>query len=71
MIFSFIFLLDFIRMRSAVPLPVKSPAMKEEKLIAELRYSSVRIILEPQLGIRPIRQVINCLLYTSDAADEL
>ena len=43
----------------ATPLPVNKPDINELKLIALLKYNSVKIILEPQFGIRPIKLVIN------------
>lgn len=57
--FSFIFLFSLNNTISAVPLPVNKPAINEDKLIALFKYSSVNIILAPQLGISPIRLVIN------------
>ena len=49
--FSFIFLFSLNNTISAVPLPVNKPAINEDKLIALFKYSSVNIILAPQLGI--------------------
>lgn len=49
----------------AVPLPVKRPLINDDKLMALFRYSSVSITLAPQLGIKPIRLVMNGLKIVS------
>ena len=58
-IFSLIFLFSLNNTISAVPLPVNKPAINENKLMALFKYNSVNIILAPQLGISPIKLVIN------------
>lgn len=58
-IFSFKFLFSLNNTIRAVPLPVKSPAINEDKLIALFKYNSVSITLAPQFGISPTRLVIN------------
>ena len=58
-IFSLKFLFDLKRIKIAIPLPVSNPDITDDKLIAPFKYSSVNMILEPQLGIKPIKLVIN------------
>ena len=58
-IFSLIFLLSLNSTNMAVPLPVSRPLINELKLIALFKYNSVSITLEPQVGINPIKLVIN------------
>ena len=43
----------------AVPLPVNNPLINEDIFIALFKYNSVNITLAPQLGINPIKLVIN------------
>lgn len=57
--FSLIFLFPLNNTNRAVPLPVRRPLISDAKLIVLFRYNSVNITLAPQLGIRPIRLVIN------------
>ena len=45
----------------AIPEPVRTPANIEPKLMEEFKYNSVIIILDAQLGIRPIKLDINGL----------
>lgn len=57
----YIFLLiriHFEQYYSPIPAPVQSPAITEEKEIAPLRYSCVRITDAAQFGIRPIKAAI-------------
>ena len=57
--FSFIFLFDLNNTRIATPLPVSNPDITEAKFIELLKYSSVSITLDAQLGIKPIKLVMN------------
>ena len=45
----------------AIPLLTKSPEINDAKSIAFFKYNSVRRILDPQLGISPIKLVIKGL----------
>ena len=53
------FLFDLNKTSRATPLLVKSPAKADESGRILAIYNSVRIILEPQLGINPIKAAIN------------
>ena len=57
--FSHMLLFDFSKTRSAIPLFAKSPAKAEESGKISAIYNSVKIILEPQFGIKPIKAAIN------------
>lgn len=57
--FSFIFLFDLNNTRIATPLPVSNPDITEAKFIELLKYNSVSITLDAQLGIKPIKLVMN------------
>lgn len=57
--FSLVFLFDLNNISSATPLFAKSPAIADESGKILVIYNSVKMILEPQLGIRPIRAAIN------------
>ena len=57
--FSWMFLLDLNKINSATPLLAKRPAKADENgKILEI-YNSVKIILEPQFGIKPINADMN------------
>ena len=67
--FSFKFLLLLNNTRIAVPDPVRRPLIKDGRLIALFKYSSVNITLAPQFGIKPIKLVItgpNILSFNSN-----
>ena len=51
--------MDLNKTIKATPLPVNKPDKVEAKLIVLFKYNSVIIILAPQLGIKPIKLVIN------------
>ena len=57
--FSFIFLFDLNSTNIATPLPVNNPDIIDAKFIELLRYNSVSITLDAQLGISPIKLVMN------------
>ena len=57
-IFSFLSGFTLNNTTSPIPAPVQSPAITEEKEIAPLRYSCVRITDAAQFGIRPIKAAI-------------
>ena len=49
---------DLNKINSATPLLAKSPAKAEESGKISDIYNSVKIMLEPQFGIKPIRPAI-------------
>ena len=57
--FSLMFGFDLNKTRSATPLLAKSPAKAEESGKISAIYNSVKIILDPQFGIKPINPAIN------------
>ena len=57
--FSLRFGFDLNKTKSATPLFAKRPANAEESGKILVMYNSVRMMLEPQFGIRPIKAAIN------------